>query len=97
MQLYIIIFVYFILINLAGFAQMGIDKSRAKKNQWRISEKQLFMAGIAGGALGSWLGMNFFRHKTRHWYFKYGMPLLCIFNGILFFFIIYQLDTINAA
>ncbi len=70
-------------VNTVGFAMMGIDKKRAIRNAWRISEASLFTAALLGGALGCTLGMHFFRHKTRHWYFKYGMPAIFLAEGIL--------------
>ena len=73
-----IILFYFIGINMAGFLLMGIDKRRAKHQAWRIPEKTLFLCAIAGGSLGTILGMNRFRHKTKHWYFKYGLPAILI-------------------
>ena len=65
-------------MSIIGFILMGIDKSKAKKGAWRISEKTLLGTALLGGGLGVWMGMEFFRHKTRHWYFKYGVPLICI-------------------
>lgn len=61
-----------------GLLSMGIDKRRAIHHQYRISEKMLFMIAIVGGSLGSWIGMYVFHHKTKHWYFVIGMPLLLI-------------------
>lgn len=77
--------VYYILINLAGYAIMGIDKQRAIRGAWRISEASLFLTALLGGALGCTLGMRRFRHKTRHWYFRYGMPALFIAQFLLFY------------
>ena len=67
---------YLFIINIIGFALMGIDKKRAVRGAWRISEASLFLTAFLGGALGCTLGMRHFRHKTRHWYFKYGMPAI---------------------
>lgn len=69
---------YLIAVNVLAFVLMGIDKRRAKKNAWRIPEKTLFLPAIFGGALGGVAGMRLFRHKTRHWYFQYGFPLLLL-------------------
>ena len=63
-------------VNLAGFALMGIDKRRARRGRWRISEQTLFLPPLLGGTAGTILGMRCFRHKTRHWYFRYGLPAL---------------------
>ena len=70
---------YLVLINAVGFVLMGVDKKRAIRGAWRISEATLFLTAFLGGALGCTLGMRHFRHKTKHWYFKYGMPALLIF------------------
>ncbi len=78
------IVVYLLCINFFAFLLMRIDKQRAIRHKWRISEKRLFLSALLGGSLGSMLGMYFFHHKTRHWYFKYGIPLLFLLQ-ILFF------------
>ena len=75
--------VYLIGINLAGFIIMGVDKKRAIRGAWRISEASLFLTALAGGALGCTIGMQYFRHKTKHWYFKYGMPAICLMQILL--------------
>lgn len=67
---------YLFLINLAGLASMGIDKRKAVRHQWRIPEATLFIIALLGGSLGSVIGMQIFRHKTRHWYFVWGMPII---------------------
>ena len=55
---------------------MGIDKHKARKRAFRIPEATLFLIAIIGGSIGSLAGMYAFRHKTRHWYFVYGMPFI---------------------
>lgn len=75
--------IYLLLINIVGFAMMGIDKNRAKRGEWRIPEKTLFTCALLGGSLGTTLGMSTFRHKTKHWYFKYGMPLILVVQVLL--------------
>ena len=83
-----IVVIYFILVNLIGFLMMGIDKSRAKRKAWRISEKALFTCAFIGGSFGMTAGMYTFRHKTRHWYFKYGLPAVLLVQVVLMSFII---------
>ncbi len=73
----ILIIAYFIVINIAGFASMGIDKAKAKKHAWRIPEATLFTIALLGGSFGSLVGMQHFRHKTKHWYFAVGIPVIC--------------------
>jgi uncharacterized membrane protein YsdA (DUF1294 family) len=63
-------------MNIIGLAVMGIDKSKAKRHAWRIPEKVLFLISLLGGSIGTWAGMYIFRHKTKHWYFVVGMPLI---------------------
>lgn len=67
---------YLLAVNLAAFALMGLDKGRARRGAWRVSERALFLPAVLGGALGGVLGMRAFHHKTRHWYFRWGFPLL---------------------
>ena len=72
----LVLICYLLIINLVAFALMGIDKDKARKGAWRIPEKTLFLSAIIGGSIGAIIGMQAFRHKTKHWYFKYGMPLI---------------------
>ena len=76
--------IYLIGINLAGFIIMGVDKKRAIRGAWRISEASRFLTALLGGSLGCILGMQHFRHKTKHWYFKYGMPAILVAQVLLF-------------
>ena len=82
-----IILIYIVIINLIGFLSMWLDKKKAIKHQYRISEKTLFLVAILGGSIGSILGMRKFRHKTKHWYFRCGMPLILIIQCILIGFL----------
>ena len=75
--------VYLLIVNIVGFAMMGIDKQKAIRGAWRIPEASLFMVAIIGGSIGSILGMQLFRHKTKHWYFQYGMPAILILQILL--------------
>ena len=75
--------IYIIIMNVVGFFIMGIDKRKAEKHAWRISEKTLFLVSLIGGSIGTLLGMYVFRHKTKHWYFVIGMPLILIIHIIL--------------
>ena len=82
-------FYYIGIMNLVGFAIMGIDKSKAKRNAWRIPEATLFFVTLLGGGIGSTLGMHFFRHKTKHTKFTVGVPLLCVLWIIIITVLLY--------
>ena len=64
---------YLLAINIATFSAFGADK--------RIPEKTLFLLSLLGGSAGALLGMRIFHHKTRKWYFRFGIPLLLILQG----------------
>ncbi len=56
-------------LGLVAFLAYGFDKRKAKKHHFRTKEALLLGLGFFGGSVGALLGMNVFRHKTRHWYF----------------------------
>lgn len=72
----VIFLIYLLVVNVIGFIIMGVDKKRAIRGAFRISEASLFFIAFIGGSLGSIIGMQHFRHKTKHWYFQYGMPVI---------------------
>ena len=72
----IIVIAYFLIMNIVGYVSMGLDKSKAKRRAWRIPEATLFSIAILGGSVGSIFGMFHFRHKTKHWYFVAGLPII---------------------
>jgi uncharacterized membrane protein YsdA (DUF1294 family) len=86
-----IIIGYIIIINVYGFLIMGIDKQRAIRGAWRISERSLFLTAIVGGSIGTIAGMKYFRHKTKHRYFKYGMPAILLIQIILVIIVLYEI------
>lgn len=77
---------YLIIINLLGFAIMGIDKKKAKMGNRRIPENTLFAFAFLGGGIGTIAGMYTFRHKTRKLSFKIGMPLIVILEISIYVF-----------
>ena len=69
--------IYLIIISIITFFFYAIDKKRAKiPNARRISEATLLILSILGGAFGGYIVMIYKHHKTKHWYFKYGMPTI---------------------
>lgn len=78
MEPVIIIAGYLIGINLVAFCLYGMDKHKAKTGAWRISERTLILAAVFGGSVGAWLGMQMFRHKTKHPKFYIGVPVIFV-------------------
>jgi len=79
---YKIMAIYLLIMNIWGFLSMYVDKQKAIKGKYRIPEKVLFLVAIFGGSVGSILGMQICRHKTKHWYFVVFMPLILILHII---------------
>ncbi|MBQ7686900.1 MAG: DUF1294 domain-containing protein [Bacteroidaceae bacterium] len=78
-----IIVIYLIVINVVTFFIYGIDKWKAVRSKWRISEAMLLGLAVIGGSIGAWLGMKVWHHKTMHKKFKYGIPLILIVQIVL--------------
>ena len=69
---------YLLAINAVTFIVYGIDKYKAKKAKWRISEATLLLLAVLGGSIGAWIGMKVWHHKTMHKKFKYGIPAILL-------------------
>ncbi|MGN0231806.1 MAG: DUF1294 domain-containing protein [Muribaculaceae bacterium] len=70
--------VYIIAINVVSFIMFGIDKYKARRGQWRISEATLLGVAAIGGSIGAWMGMKTWHHKTLHSKFRYGVPTMLL-------------------
>ncbi len=81
------LFVYLVVINLIASVITIIDKRRAVKHLWRISENCLLLFGLIGGALGSYLTMLTIRHKTKHPKFMVLLPLMILLHAVALFFL----------
>ena len=80
----VFIVAYLVAVNLWAYALMGVDKRRAgQRGAQRIPERTLFLSALLGGGVGAFLGMWGFRHKTRHWYFVVGIPLILLAEAAL--------------
>ena len=82
---------YIIGVNVLTFLVYGIDKLKAKKGKWRISEATLLLLAIIGGSVGAWLGMKVWHHKTMHKKFKYGIPLILVLQIALLILIYFDI------
>ena len=78
---------YLAVINIISFVAMRIDKKRAKKHKYRISEGFLIALSIFGGAVGSLIGMVVYKHKTSKKKFYKGIPIIYLLNQIFILFI----------
>ena len=85
-----LILLYIVLINILTFFIYGIDKLKAKKSKWRVSENTLMGMAIIGGSIGAWLGMKIWHHKTLHKKFKYGVPLILVAQTALCCYLLKQ-------
>lgn len=90
MNVITLLFIYFISLNILALFLMGLDKYKAKKQLWRIPESTLFIIAVIGGSIGAIIGMYAFRHKTRHWYFVYGLPAILLLQIAGFLAIVYS-------
>ena len=81
------VFAALALINLTGFIVVAADKYRARKRKWRIPEATIFMIAAAGGSIGVYSAMLIYRHKTRHWYFISGIPLIILIQIVISYFV----------
>ena len=82
------IIILLVILNIVTFIVYGIDKFKAKRGAWRISEFTLLLLAVVGGSIGALLGMYVFRHKTQHLKFKYGVPAILIIQiAVLSYFL----------
>lgn len=91
---YVYFALYILVINSIGFFVMYLDKQKAKKNKWRISEKALFVIAIMLGGIGIYIGIYKFRHKTLHLRFTIGIPI-CIILNIFSVYLILHYDILT--
>lgn len=85
MQKYIVIVI--LILNIFGFILVSLDKYKAKNRLWRIPERTFFLLSILGGGIGVYIGLFFFNHKTRHWYFVTIIPLIILAQIIAIYYL----------
>jgi uncharacterized membrane protein YsdA (DUF1294 family) len=89
MNMYVLgLVIYFFIINLFAIFLMKYDKVKAINNQYRVSEKTLFLIALILGGIGIYIGMYLFRHKTKHVKFTVGIPLIIILNILTIYYLI---------
>ena len=87
-----IILGYLLAVNIVTFFLYGIDKYKAKKGKWRVSEATLLLMAVIGGSIGAWAGMRLWHHKTMHKRFMYGIPIIIIFQVALAVYLLTNID-----
>lgn len=89
MNMYVLgLVIYFFIINLFAIFLMKYDKVKAINNQFRVSEKTLFLIALILGGIGIYIGIYLFRHKTKHVKFTVGIPLIIILNILTIYYLI---------
>ncbi|MBQ9559060.1 MAG: DUF1294 domain-containing protein [Bacteroidaceae bacterium] len=76
-------------MTVVTFIVFGIDKWKAAHERWRVPESTLFLLAAFGGSLGALLGMQVWRHKTQHWTFRLGIPLIFVLQVGLLLWLVY--------
>ena len=79
--------IYLCIINVVSLIFMLVDKQKAVNHRWRIPEKTLLTLCAIGGSLGGLLGMQLFRHKTRHPAFSIGIPVMLVIHIVLIYLV----------
>ena len=87
MNLHSLIMYYLLAVNVVAFAAFGIDKYKAKRGLWRISEATLLLLAVVGGSIGALMGMRIWHHKTQHAKFRYGLPLIILAQIALIYYL----------
>lgn len=87
MNLHSLMMYYLLAVNMVAFAAFGIDKYKAKRGLWRISEATLLLLAVVGGSIGALLGMRIWHHKTQHAKFRYGLPLIILAQIALIYYL----------
>ena len=83
-----IVLIYLAAINVVTFFLYGIDKLKAKRSKWRVSEAALIWMAVLGGSVGAWLGMKAWHHKTQHKKFQYGVPIILLLQIALVIYLL---------
>lgn len=80
---FVLLIFYYVAISVVTFAAFCLDKRRAVRHEYRISESVLLGLSLAGGAVGGIVAMRLVRHKTRKWRFAVGLPAFVVFHAML--------------
>ena len=87
---FLIILAAALVLNLCAFCLYKIDKEKAKKGKWRITERTLLLSAVPGG-IGARLGMTVWHHKTQKWYFRVWVGFWALVHAALYIYLGYIL------
>ncbi|WP_088103776.1 DUF1294 domain-containing protein [Halalkalibacter urbisdiaboli] len=84
-----VLIIYIMFVSICGLVLMSYDKRQAIKKKRRVRERTLFLIALIGGSGGVYLGMNLFRHKTKHRSFSLGLPVMILLQvAIIIYFLV---------
>ena len=86
---------YILILNLLALLLFGIDKAKAQRHAFRIPEAVLFEVALLGGSAGAILGMLLFRHKTKQWRFRIGLPFILVLQLLLVAIFVWRAGVIR--
>ncbi|WP_372713587.1 DUF1294 domain-containing protein [Ilyobacter sp.] len=78
-----ILFIFLVIMNISTFTVYSFDKMQAKNDRDRVPELRLILMTLFGGSIGALISMKVFNHKTRKWYFRYGVPIMALIHFAL--------------
>lgn len=76
---------YLALISLIAICVTVFDKLSAKAHRRRVPEATLFLLALIGGSAAMYITMLLIRHKTRHFKFMVGLPLIILIQIAMIF------------
>ncbi len=81
---------WLIAVSVAAVAVTVWDKSRARRQAWRVPERTLWLVSVLGGSVATYVTMRLIRHKTLHRRFMWGIPLLMAAQAALLFLLCHK-------
>ncbi|MCK4739968.1 MAG: DUF1294 domain-containing protein [Candidatus Thorarchaeota archaeon] len=87
-----ILLIYLIAVNILTLILMYYDKRKAKKKEWRVAEATLLLLSFIGGALGLFVGMFKFRHKTLKRSFR-AVAIISLIVSLIIYYIVFRILT----
>ncbi len=74
---------FYLASSLVTYLIYAIDKSAARRGDWRTQESTLHLLSMIGGWPGALIAQEKLRHKTRKQSFRIVFGLTVLFNGVM--------------